>query len=96
MIKNIKVFFKNLKIKYEIINSLNYFTNSMYNEMIKNIPEKGNSYKICDNEYLKEKLFENFDIGNWVNVVNFAFMLSMNEKEKIELNNIDIKIGKRF
>ncbi len=70
-----------LQIRYEIKHKLIDFTDEMKAELYANIREKGDSWKTCGTQFLINKIKENTDAQNWVNVANFAFMLRDLERE---------------
>jgi len=68
-----------LELKYIIKHKIRDFTDAMLEKMFRNLEEKGDSWKRCSTEYLKDKLLEHAQVGNWVSVANYAFILSDNE-----------------
>ena len=66
---------------YEIKHKLFDFNSEMENELVKHIPQKGDSWKTCGTEYLIKKLHEHAEAQDWVGVANFAFMLRDLERD---------------
>ncbi len=63
---------------YELKHKLLDFTDAMHESIQDNIGEKGDSWRTCNPEYLKYKMVEHANLGHWVDVANYAFMLSYN------------------
>jgi len=66
---------KQSELWHKIKHSLYDFTETMKGELFSQLEEKGDSYNSIDPEYLKEKLAEHANVGHWVVVANYAFML---------------------
>lgn len=79
------------KIQDEICDKIDDFAANMKIEMIDNVHEKGDSWKTCHKSWLRSKLLEHFEAGNWVSVANYAFMLY----EIIELAEVLEKKGEK-
>ena len=71
-----------MNIQDEIISKIKLFSEEMTFKMIDNVMEKGDSWKKSHNSWLRRKLLENFECGNWVDVANYAFMLDDKKREK--------------
>ena len=71
-----------LEQRYKLKHLLLDFFDSMKAQMYENLEDKGFSWKNCNVDYLREKLWEHWRDGNWVDVANYAFMLQDRKEEE--------------
>jgi len=64
-----------LEYRYKLKHLLLDFTDKMSYQMYRNLREKMFSWRTCKRKNLIDKLIENIDSENWVDVANYAFML---------------------
>ena len=54
---------------------LSIFKTKMEMKLLGNMKEKGDSWKICNTRFLKDKLKEHLNLNHYVDVANYCLML---------------------